>query len=221
MGGGPTGEATVLNQVGTTLHLVRVTPNQVRVLQQAGTLHVPFLQHPDWRNKWVREGHLRTGATAAGCLQPTDGEVRDAYNLFWSTHQQPLPQSPPNRNQTHCRPPEQVGYVPEATIPAVLLLAPSGLKVTLRPGETQGNLWMLPSPTARKFNPPALQQDPLTGTPTTCWRCGPQALATPWPILQLLARHHRTPTAHATPEQHQWLHTHFEPAPVDVLATLT
>ena len=72
VGGGPTGEATVLDQVGTTLHLVRVTPNQVRVLQQAGTLHVPFLQHPDWRNKWVREGHLRRAATAAGRPQPTD-----------------------------------------------------------------------------------------------------------------------------------------------------
>ena len=36
----------------------------------------------------------------------------------------------------------------ETTTPAVLLLAPNGLKVTLRPGKAHGNLWMLPPPTA-------------------------------------------------------------------------
>ena len=35
---------------------------------------------------------------------------------------------------------------------------------------------------------------------------------TPWPLLQLLARYHPMPRAHATPEQHRWLHTHFERA---------
>ena len=114
-----------------------------------------------------------------------------------------------------------MGYVPEATIPAVLLLAHNGLKVNLRPGKTQGNLWMLPPSTARKFHPPLFPQDPLRGTPTTCLQCGPLALAGPWPILQLLARQHHTPMAPTTPEQHQWLHTHFEPAPADGLATVT
>ena len=57
--------------------------------------------------------------------------------------------------------------------------------------------------------------------PTLCWRCGPHAVATPWPILQLLARHHHTPTAHATPDQHRWPDTHFEPAQADMLATVT
>ena len=71
---------------------------------------------------------------------------------------------------------------------------------------------MLPPPTARPFCPPPLSQDKLTGTPTTCWRCGPQALATPGPLLQFLARSHPMLTAHATPEQHRWLHTHFERA---------
>ena len=97
------------------------------------------------------------------------------------------------------RPPKQVEYVPGTTVPAVLLLAPNGLKATLRPGSVRGNLWMLPPPTARPFCPPPLSQDKLTGTPTTCWRCGPQALATPWPILQLLARNQPIPTANATP----------------------
>ena len=32
VGGGPTGDTTTLDQVGTTLHLVRVTPNQMRAL---------------------------------------------------------------------------------------------------------------------------------------------------------------------------------------------
>ena len=32
---------------------------------------------------------------------------------------------------------------------------------------------------------------------------------------------HHTPTAHATPEQPQLLHTHFERAPADMLATVT
>ena len=79
---------------------------------------------------------------------------------------------------------------------------------------------MLPPPTARNFCPPPLPQDVLTGTPTTCWRCGPQVLATPWPLPQLLARYHHTPTAHATPEQHRWLHTHFEQALAEDTATV-
>ena len=35
-GGGRTGEATVLDQVGTTLHFVRVAHNPMRALQRAG-----------------------------------------------------------------------------------------------------------------------------------------------------------------------------------------
>ena len=192
----------------------------MRVLQQTGPHQVPFLQHPDWPNKSVLKNHLRMAATAADQPQPSDEEVRVAYNLFWSTHKHPLPQSPPNRNQAHLRPPEQVGLPCGDHGTAVLLQERKGLKVTLWPGKTQGHLWMLCTPTARKFNPPPLPQDPMRGTTTICWRCGTQALATPWPVLQLLAPHHHTRTAHATPEQHQWLCTHFEPAPADVLATV-
>ena len=212
MGGGPTGSITTLDLVGTTLHLVRVTPNQMRALQRVGTHHVPFLQHPEWPNKSLLESHMRSAATQTGHPQLTDGEVREAYILFWSTHKRPLPPGPPRGNQAHYRPPEQVEYVPGATVPAVLLLAANELKATLRRGRARGNLWMLPPATAGPFFPPPLSQDKLTGTPTTCWRSGPQALATPWPLLQLLARYHPIPTAHATPEQHRWLHTHFERA---------
>ena len=155
---------------------------------------------------------MRNAATQTGHPQPTDGEVREAYNLFWSTHKRPLPPGPLRGNQAHHRPLEQVEYVPGATVPAVLLLAPIGLKTTLRPGRARGSLWMLPPPKAHPFCPPLLSQDKLMGTPTTCWRCGPQALATPWPLLQLLVCYHHIPTAHATLEQHRWLHTHFERA---------
>ena len=105
-------------------------------------------------------------------------------------------------------------------MPAVLLLVTNGLKTTLRPGRARGKLWMLPPPTARNFCLPPLSQDTLTGTPTTCWRCGPQALANPWPLLQLLVRYHHIPTAHATPEQHRWLHTDFERASAKDTATV-
>ena len=155
---------------------------------------------------------MRSAATQTGHPQPTDGEVREAYKLFWNTHKRPLPRSPPRGNQAHHWPSEQVEYVPGATVPAVLLLAPNGLKATLRPGRAGGNLWMLPPPTAGPFCPPPLSQDKLTGTPTTCWRCGPHAPATLWPLLQLLLRYHPMPTAVATPEQSRWLHTHFERA---------
>ena len=111
-------------------------------------------------------------------------------------------------------------YVPGATVPAVLFPAPNGVKTALRPGRARGNSWMLPPPTARNFCPPPLSQDKLTGTPTTCWKCEPQVLATPWPLLQLLARYHHRPTAHATPEQHRWLHTHFEQASAEDTATV-
>ena len=155
------------------------TPNQMRALQRVGTHHVPFLQHPEWLNKSLLESHMRSVSTQTGHHQPTDGEVREAYNLFWSTHKRPLPRGPPRGNQAHHRPTEQVEYVPSAKVRAVLLLAPNGLKATLRPGRARGTLWVLPPPTARPFCPPPLSQDKLTGTPTTCWRCGPQALATP------------------------------------------
>ena len=178
VGGGPTGSTTTLDLVGTTLHLVRVTPNPMRALQRVGTHHVPFLQHPEWPNKSVLESHMRSAATQTGHPQPTDGEVREAYNLFWSTHKRPLQRGPPRGNQAHQRPPEQVEYVRSATVPAVLLLAPNGLKTTLQPGRARGSLWMLPPPTARPFCSPPLSQVKLTGTPTTCWRCGPQAVAT-------------------------------------------
>ena len=212
VGGRSTGSTTTLDLMGTTLHLVRVTPNQMRALQRVGTHHVSFLQHPEWLNKSVLEGHMRSAATQTGHPKPTDGEVREAYNLFWSTHKRRLTLGPPQGNQAHHRPPEKVEYVPGTTVPAVLLLAPNGVKATLRPGRARGSLWMLPPPTVRPFCPPPLSQDKLRGTPTTCWRCGPKALATLWPILQLLARYHPIPTAHATPEQHRWFHPHFERA---------
>ena len=212
VGGGLTKSTTTLDLVGTTLHLVQVPPNQMRALQRVGTHHVPFLQHPEWPNKSLLENHMRSAATQTGHLQLTDGEVGEAYNLFRNTHKRPLPPSPPRGNQAHHRPPEQVEYVPGAAVPAVLLLAPTGLKAKFRPGRARGNLWMLPPPTARPFCPPPLSQDKLTGAPTTCLRCGTQALATSRPLLQLLARYHPMPTAHATPEQHRWLHTHLERA---------
>ena len=220
VGGGPTGSTTTLDLVGTTPHLVRVTPNEMRALQRVGTHHVPFLQHPEWPNKSVLESHTRNAATQTGHPQPTDGEVREAYNLFWSTHKRRLTPGPPRLKQAHHRPPEQVEYVPGASVPAVLLPAPNGLKTTLLPGRARGSLWMLPPPTAHPFCPPPLSQYKLRGTPTKCLRCGPQALATPWPLLQLLARYHHVPTAHATPELHRWLHTHFERAAEKDTATV-
>ena len=99
--GGPTGNTTTLDLVGTTLHLVRVTPNQMRALERVGTHRVPFLQHPEWPNKSVLEGHMRSAATQTGRPQCTYGEVREAYNLFWSTHKRLLPPGPPRGNQAH------------------------------------------------------------------------------------------------------------------------
>ena len=212
VGGGPTGSTTTLDLVGTTLHLVRVTPNQMRVLQRVGTHHVTFLQHPEWPNKLVLESHMRSATTQTRHPQLTDGEVREAYNLFWSTHRRPLPPGPPRGNEAHHQPPEQVEYVPGATVPAVFPLAPNGLKTTLRHGRACGSWWMLPPPTERPFRLPPQSQNKLTGTPTTCWRCEPKALASPWPLLQLLVHYHPIPTAHATLEQHRWLHTHLERA---------
>ena len=140
VGGGPTGSTTTLDLVGTTLHLVRVIPIQMRALQRVGTHHVPLLQHPEWPNKSLLESHMCSTATQTGHPKPTDGEVREAYNLFWSTHKGPLPPGPPRGNQDHYRPPEQVEYVPGATVTAVCPLAPNGLKAKLRPGRAQGNL---------------------------------------------------------------------------------
>ena len=151
VGGGPTGSTTTLDLVGTTLDLVRVTPNQMRALQRVGTHRVFFLQHPEWPNKSVLESQMRNAAAQTGHPQPTDGEVSEAYGLFWSTHKKPLPRAPPRGNQAHHRPLEQVEYVPGTRVPAVLLLARKGLKTTGRPGRTHGNLWMLPPFTARNF----------------------------------------------------------------------
>ena len=143
VGGGPTGSTTTLDLVGTTLQIVRVTPSQMRALQRVGTHHFPFLQHPEWPIKSVLESHMRNAAAQTGHPQLTDGEVREAYGLFWSTHKRPLPRARPCGNQAHHRPPELAEYVPGTTVPAVVLLAPNGLKTTLRPGRAHGNLWML------------------------------------------------------------------------------
>ena len=218
--GGPTGSNTTLDLVGTTLHLVRVTRNQTRALERVGTHHIPFLQHPEWPSESVLESHLRNAAAQTRHQQPTDGGVLEAYGPFWSTHKRRLPRAPPCRNQAHHQLPEQVEYVPGAPVPAVLLLAPDRVKTTLRPGRVRGNLWMLPAPMARNFCPPPLLQDKLTGTPTTCWRCGPQALASPWPLLQLLARYHHIPAAQASPEQHRWLYADYERASAEDTATV-
>ena len=75
-------------------------------------------------------------------------------------------------------------------------------------------------PTARKFHLLLLPQDALTDKNTTCWRCCPEALATPWPILPMLARYHHAPTTNATPKQHRWLHTLCGPAPADAPASI-
>ena len=61
VGGEPTRDTTPLEQVGTTLHLVRVMPNQMQTLQRAGTYHVPFLQQPDWPDKSLLEEPPATG----------------------------------------------------------------------------------------------------------------------------------------------------------------
>ena len=220
VGGGPTGSTSTLDLVGTTVHLVLVTPNQMLALQRVGTQHVPFLQHPEWPNESLPKSHMRSAATQTRHLQPTDGDIREAYNLFWNTHKRPLPPGPPRGNQAHHRLPEQVEYVPAATVPAVLLPAPNELKATLRPGRARGNLWMLPPPTARPFCPPPLSHDKLMGDPTPCWRCVPQVLASPWPLLQVLARYRPMPAAHATEEQHRWIHTHLERAAERSTATV-
>ena len=75
---GPTGSTTTLDLVEPPLHLVRVTPSQMRALQRVGTQHVPFLQHPEWPNKSVLERHMRNAAAQTGHPQPTNGEVREA-----------------------------------------------------------------------------------------------------------------------------------------------
>ena len=82
VGGRPTGSTTTPDLVGTILHLLRVGPNTMRAFQRVGTYHVPFLQHPEWPNQSVLEGHMRNAAAKTGHQQPTDGEVREAYALF-------------------------------------------------------------------------------------------------------------------------------------------
>ena len=146
---------------------------------------------------------MRNAAAQTGHPQPTEGEVREAFDLFWCTHKRPLPQAPPRRNPAHHRQQEQVEYVPGATVPAVALLAPNGLKATLQPGRARGNLWMLPPPTARNFCPPLLSQDKLTGTPTTC--------ASPPMALPPIPPHTNGPRG---------LHTHVERASAKDTATI-
>ena len=82
VGGGPTGSTTPLDLVGTNQHLVRVTPNQMRVLQRVGTHHVPFLQHPEWPDKSVLESRMRSAATQTGHPQPTDGKYVRRITCF-------------------------------------------------------------------------------------------------------------------------------------------
>ena len=104
VGGGPTGSTTTLDLVGTTLHLVRVTPTQMRARHRVGTHHVLFQSGPtslSWKVTCQTRPHTRHP-------KPTDGEVPEAYGLFWRTHTRPLPRAPPRGNQDHHRLPKQV-----------------------------------------------------------------------------------------------------------------
>ena len=76
VGGGPTGITTTVDLMGTTLHLVRVAPTQMRALQRVGTHHFPFLNSPEWPSRLVLESHMRNAAAQTGHPQPNDGEVR-------------------------------------------------------------------------------------------------------------------------------------------------
>ena len=57
---------TTLILVGTTLYLIRVTPNPSRAFQQRRTYPVPFLQYSDWHKKDILEAHQSAAAIKAG-----------------------------------------------------------------------------------------------------------------------------------------------------------
>ena len=193
---------------GTTLHLVRLTKNQMRALQKVGTHYVPFLQHPEWPKKSVLEITMRSAATQTRYPQPTDGEVREVYGALKGA----LANGPTTREPGP----------PLATRASGVCTRYPGASSTSRGSQrTQSHIvaWhrtrQLVDAATTHSAPlclPPLSQDKLTGTPTTCWRCGPQGSATPRPILQLLARYDPIPTDHATPEQQRWLNTHLERA---------
>ena len=73
VGEGPTGSTTTLDLVGTILHLVRVTPNQMGALQRVGTHHVSFLQHPEWPKKII------PGQPHAHCGHPNRAPPTDLW----------------------------------------------------------------------------------------------------------------------------------------------
>ena len=221
VGGGPCGESTILTMVGVNIHTVRVSQAQMNAVQQAGTQHVPFLQHPEWPHKAVLEAHLRQAARAADRPQPTTELIAHAFKLFSATHPHPVPISPPRHNTAIHHPPQPVQYVPGPTVLGALLLAPNGLKVTNQRTRIHNIPWLTPPPTAKPFIPPDLPTDPHTGIPTRCWKCGPHAPATPWPILQLIAHQQASPTAHATTDQYPWLYTLFDRANPQDTTTIT
>ena len=72
------------------------------------------------------------------CVPPTGNHGRPVLSctlyLFWSTHESPAPPSLPPTNQARHRPSEDKPYALGSTVPAVLLLAPNGLKVSTRQG---------------------------------------------------------------------------------------
>ena len=64
--------------------------------------------------------------------------------------------------------------------------------------------WRLPRHHMTARDLPRVPHDSQS-MPRTCWACDLEVPTTPWPVLQLRARHHTHPTTHLTQQAYAWV----------------
>ena len=185
----PAGNVGTLGLMEATITMVHITPTQTRVMAGCGAHHAPFLSDAQRPARPIFQAYLRICATKAGCTIPGPKDIDTAYKAFQQQHPCLNEHKAPNDGDTKRE--ESTPSNEAWTPPTILLLAANRHKHATRTVQRHHIPWSIP-----RIKAPVRHDD--QGIPRTCWRCGPAALNTPWPLLHLISTSHHTSTAATT-----------------------
>ena len=132
-----------------------------------------------------------------------------AYRDFRAQIPYPVPATAPYTpiGSKHEPVPPVTGQVP----PLTLLLAPHEAKPTQTAVIRHRAKWRIPKQHMTTQDLATVPHDSQQ-TPRTCLTCDPNAPTTPWPGVQLIARHHSHPKASLPPPTYAWVAPWFHQA---------
>ena len=185
----PAGEVDTLRLVGATITIVDINPN-------ADEDHGPVRRPPrpvPFRSAMAGTPSLpsvpprmRYEGKGKKCRGPRTSTRRTMLSSASTPGPAESEHETPNDGSTTQEKPTQSaeGWTP----PSILLLAPNSHKHATRTVQRHHAPWSTPKHNAPETDvPPVRHSD--QGIPRTCWHCGPAALDTPWPLLQLISTH--------------------------------